>query len=163
MATLYDFPVTLPSDLVYFARTAALIEGLGSRYDARFNAVTFAAPVALRMRHAILDSLRDPDNPHDLGIPVDWAQLLGVAAGQAAATVVRVGRELGRELGAILTPVLTPLLGRLAAEWATITAPPPPASAPPTLPVPAAEPAPRAAVLPAPTPRALGAGELAAD
>jgi predicted unusual protein kinase regulating ubiquinone biosynthesis (AarF/ABC1/UbiB family) len=29
MATLYEFPVTLPSDLVYFARTAALIEGLG--------------------------------------------------------------------------------------------------------------------------------------
>jgi predicted unusual protein kinase regulating ubiquinone biosynthesis (AarF/ABC1/UbiB family) len=27
MATLYTFPVTLPSDLVYFARTAALIEG----------------------------------------------------------------------------------------------------------------------------------------
>jgi hypothetical protein len=85
-----------------------------------------------------------------------------VAAGQAAATVVRVGRELGRELGAILTPVLTPLLGgwrrsgrrspRRPSGFRTADA----AGS-------GAEPAPRAAVLPAPTPRALGAGELAAD
>ena len=161
MATLYDFPVTLPSDLVYFARTAALIEGLGSRYDARFNAVTFAAPVALRMRHAILDSLRDPNDPGDLGIPVDWARLLGLAAGQAAATVVRVGRELGRELGTILAPVF----GRLAAEWAAATAPPvePPRAAPRVdarvLPPPALPPPPT----PAPAPPLLGTGELAAD
>jgi predicted unusual protein kinase regulating ubiquinone biosynthesis (AarF/ABC1/UbiB family) len=29
MATLYNFPVVLPGEMVYFARTAALIEGLG--------------------------------------------------------------------------------------------------------------------------------------
>jgi predicted unusual protein kinase regulating ubiquinone biosynthesis (AarF/ABC1/UbiB family) len=109
MATLYDFPVTLPSDLVYFARTAALIEGLGTRYDARFNAVTFAAPVALRMRGAIMASLRDPETG-DTGLPqVDWARLLGGAAGQAAAAVVRAGRGLAalfesvvREVGAVV-------------------------------------------------------------
>jgi predicted unusual protein kinase regulating ubiquinone biosynthesis (AarF/ABC1/UbiB family) len=105
MTTLYDFPVTLPSDLVYFARTAALIEGLGVRYDARFNAVTFAAPVALRMRREIMASLRDPNDPTDTGLPVDWAPLLGRMAGEAAAAVVRAGRELGRELGAILRPL----------------------------------------------------------
>jgi predicted unusual protein kinase regulating ubiquinone biosynthesis (AarF/ABC1/UbiB family) len=115
MATLYDFPVTLPSDLVYFARTAALIEGLGTRYDARFNAVTFAAPVALRMRGAIMASLRDPVTG-DTGLPpVDWARLLGGAAGEAAAAVVRVGRglaalldQVAREVGAAVDEVLAP-------------------------------------------------------
>ena len=46
MAALYDWPVRLPSEMVYFARTAALIEGLGVRYDGSFNAITFASPIA---------------------------------------------------------------------------------------------------------------------
>ena len=45
MAALYDWPVRLPSEMVYFARTAALIEGLGVRYDENFNAITFASPI----------------------------------------------------------------------------------------------------------------------
>lgn len=57
VGTLYDFPVQLPADMVYFARTAALIEGLGARYDPRFNPVGFATPIALRFRGAILRSL----------------------------------------------------------------------------------------------------------
>lgn len=57
LETLYDFPVVLPPDMVYFARTAALIEGLGVRYDARFNALTVVAPIALSMRREILASL----------------------------------------------------------------------------------------------------------
>ena len=57
MTTLYDFPVMLPPDLVYFARTAALIEGLGIRYDARFNALDFAGPIALRLRRQIFASI----------------------------------------------------------------------------------------------------------
>lgn len=57
LETLYDFPVVLPPDMVYFARTAALIEGLGVRYDARFNALAVVAPIALSMRREILSSL----------------------------------------------------------------------------------------------------------
>ena len=57
MAALYDWPVRLPSEMVYFARTAALIEGLGVRYDENFNAITFASPIALRLRREILVSL----------------------------------------------------------------------------------------------------------
>ncbi len=57
LETIYDFPVVLPSDMVYFARTAALIEGLGVRYDARFNVLTVVAPIALSMRREILGSL----------------------------------------------------------------------------------------------------------
>lgn len=57
MSTMYDWPVVLPPDLVYFARTAGLIEGLGVRYDHRFNAISFASPIALRMRVEIMRSL----------------------------------------------------------------------------------------------------------
>lgn len=63
MATLYDWPVTLPSEMVYFARTAALIEGLGARYDPYFNAVMFATPIAIRLRGQILKSLHEEGQP----------------------------------------------------------------------------------------------------
>ena len=59
MAVIYDFPIRLPSEMVYFARTAALIEGLGTRYDPRFNAIMFASPIAVRMRARIMASLSD--------------------------------------------------------------------------------------------------------
>jgi predicted unusual protein kinase regulating ubiquinone biosynthesis (AarF/ABC1/UbiB family) len=107
MATLYEFPVTLPSDLVYFARTAALIEGLGARYDRQFNAVTFAAPVALRMHREILASLADDDGRLPDGVP-DWLAGLGAAVGEVAAEVVTVARRVGRGLAG--------LFGQLAAE-----------------------------------------------
>lgn len=62
MRSLYDFPVILPRDMVYFARTAALIEGVGTRYDPYFNAVEVGTPLVLRMRSRILRSLgRDAD------------------------------------------------------------------------------------------------------
>ena len=111
MATLYGFPVTLPSDLVYFARTAALIEGLGTRYDARFNAVTFAAPVALSMRREIMASLRDPVTG-DSGLPIDWVRIVETVVGQAATTAVEVAVRVGRGL--------TALLGSLVAELGAV-------------------------------------------
>jgi predicted unusual protein kinase regulating ubiquinone biosynthesis (AarF/ABC1/UbiB family) len=91
METLYDWPVTLPRDMVYFARAAALIEGLGVHYDRKFNAITFAAPIALRMRRSILDSLRD-------GPPVpganDWAYAVGGVLGHVAGLMTKAGRQL---------------------------------------------------------------------
>jgi predicted unusual protein kinase regulating ubiquinone biosynthesis (AarF/ABC1/UbiB family) len=90
MAALYDWPVRLPSELVYFARTAALIEGLGFRYDDRFNPLIFATPIALRLRRDVRVSLgRGGEAP-----PVDIASLVGTALGHAASYVVRAGREL---------------------------------------------------------------------
>ena len=88
MATLYDWPVLLPSDMVYFARTAALIEGLGTRYDPRFNAIAFASPIALRMRRRIFASLG--------GLPVvpDLPTAVGAALGRVARIVSDAGREL---------------------------------------------------------------------
>jgi len=94
MAALYDWPVRLPSEMVYFARTAALIEGLGVRYDENFNAITFASPIALRMRREILVSLGQGELP-----PVDLPTVVGAALGHAAGTALRAGREFVRRLG----------------------------------------------------------------
>jgi predicted unusual protein kinase regulating ubiquinone biosynthesis (AarF/ABC1/UbiB family) len=109
LAELYDAPVSLPSDMVYFARTAALIEGLGTRYDPYFNALEFATPIALKMHGRIMASLRDgasPDAPPD-----DWATGLGTLLGQVAGVVTRAGREIAALLGARVLG-LPPQLGR---------------------------------------------------
>jgi len=89
--TLYDFPVLLPPDMVYFARTAALIEGLGARYDPRFNVLTVVAPIALRMRREILASLGQ------LPASVAPAPIQAVSGFFRAArgVVSRAARELG--------------------------------------------------------------------
>jgi predicted unusual protein kinase regulating ubiquinone biosynthesis (AarF/ABC1/UbiB family) len=96
MHALYDAPVALPSELVYFARTASLIEGLGTRYDPYFNATEFASPILLRMRGRITASLRG-DEP---ARPDDWAAALGALAGEVATVVHRAGREIFSILGA---------------------------------------------------------------
>lgn len=101
LETLYDFPVILPPDMVYFARTAALIEGLGVRYDTRFNALLVVAPIAMKMRRVIMSSLGeiDPGEPHDAlhafsgflraagGIVSRAARELGMVAIEAISTI----------------------------------------------------------------------------
>jgi predicted unusual protein kinase regulating ubiquinone biosynthesis (AarF/ABC1/UbiB family) len=79
MDELYNWPIQLPSDLVYFARTATLIEGIGIRYDPRFNPVDAARPVMLRMRPRLMAALQD-GGPPDL---LDWPTMLGYLAGRA--------------------------------------------------------------------------------
>ncbi len=93
MATLYDWPVRLPSELVYFARTTTLIEGLGVRYDTHFNPITFAGPIALRLRGRILHSLGQGDPP-----PIDMATVVGEVLGRVAGYMVRAGRDLASRL-----------------------------------------------------------------
>lgn len=63
MKTLYDFPIVLPRELVYFARAAALIEGVGTRYDPYFQAIPIASPVVMRMRTKILRSVGEDARP----------------------------------------------------------------------------------------------------
>nr|MBA3672049.1 AarF/ABC1/UbiB kinase family protein [Gemmatimonadaceae bacterium] len=90
LTILYDFPILLPSHLVYFARTATLIEGLGTHYDERFNALAFATPIALSLRTRIMTSLYpDGDVP-----TVDPARVLGAALGAMARIVSRAGQEV---------------------------------------------------------------------
>ena len=86
LAELYDWPIIVPSHLVYFARTAALIEGLGTHYDPRFNALAFASPIALSLRTRILASLY-PDGPRPT---LDPARVIGAAVGAALGAVMRI-------------------------------------------------------------------------
>src|SRR5207302_2950245 len=111
MTTLYDFPVTLPGDLVYFARTAALIEGLGARYDTRFNGVTFASPVALRLRREIVAALREPGES-ELAFLGENVDVLGTALDTALGGAL--GTALGGVLGEAVTDAVSDALGEFA-------------------------------------------------
>jgi predicted unusual protein kinase regulating ubiquinone biosynthesis (AarF/ABC1/UbiB family) len=84
MKTLFDLPIVLPQNLVYFGRTAALIEGVGTRYDPYFQAIPVASPVILRMRSRILRSLGEPATP----TPAEIATVAGHALGRIARWVV---------------------------------------------------------------------------
>jgi predicted unusual protein kinase regulating ubiquinone biosynthesis (AarF/ABC1/UbiB family) len=90
IAELYDWPIIMPSHLVYFARTASLIEGLGTHYDAHFNALAFATPIALSLRARILASLYpDGDQPR-----LDPARVIGAALGAVARVMQRASVEV---------------------------------------------------------------------
>ena len=84
MKTLFDFPIVLPQHLVYFARTAALIEGIGTRYDPYFQSIPAVSPVFLRMRTRILRSLGETATPS----VAEVATVAGYALGRAARWVV---------------------------------------------------------------------------
>lgn len=82
MHELFEWPVVLPGELVYFARTAALIEGIGGRYDRNFNSIRVASPVVVRLRRELLAVLtgEDAKTAHPV---VGWAAMLGALAGGA--------------------------------------------------------------------------------
>lgn len=54
MDTFYTWPLVLPRELVYFLRAAALLEGIGFRYDPVFNGLETARPVIEEMRGELL-------------------------------------------------------------------------------------------------------------
>jgi predicted unusual protein kinase regulating ubiquinone biosynthesis (AarF/ABC1/UbiB family) len=98
MGTLYDWPVTLPREMVYFGRAAALIEGLGVHYDPRFNPILFASPIALRMRRRILASLGD----RPARDPNEWVYTLSGVLGAVAGVMTRAGKSFLSRLEAEL-------------------------------------------------------------
>ncbi|MFO7894981.1 MAG: AarF/UbiB family protein [Longimicrobiales bacterium] len=56
MDTFYTWPLMLPRELVYFFRAAALLEGLGLRYDPAFNGLHVSRVVVNRMRGELLQA-----------------------------------------------------------------------------------------------------------
>jgi predicted unusual protein kinase regulating ubiquinone biosynthesis (AarF/ABC1/UbiB family) len=54
MDTFYTWPLMLPRELVYFFRAAALLEGIGFRYDPVFNGLETARPVIRRLRSELM-------------------------------------------------------------------------------------------------------------
>ena len=90
MREFYDWPVQLPSDLVYFARTAALIEGVGIHYDPEFNPILAVGPLLWRMRGRLRESLSDTRAMQQ----IDWPTAIGYLLGRAAAKVTRAAERL---------------------------------------------------------------------
>src|SRR5688572_134675 len=52
--TFYTWPLTLPQELVYFLRTAALIEGVAYHYDANFDGLAFIRGVVHQHKGELL-------------------------------------------------------------------------------------------------------------
>jgi predicted unusual protein kinase regulating ubiquinone biosynthesis (AarF/ABC1/UbiB family) len=126
MKTLFDSPLTLSQEAVYFGRAAALIEGIGTRYDPYFQIVPVASPVVLRMRTKILRSLGEDVTPNMDEI----ATVTGYALGRAAANVRDWMRDLIGKVALPLLVALTPgACARIStqATLATAPAPAPPA------------------------------------
>jgi len=117
LAALYDWPIILPSHLVYFARTAALIEGLGVRYDPMFNPLLNAAPVALRLYPEVVASLRAEQGAGAAAERRGWAEVLSAVVGDAAGIVARAGGELATLAANRIAPALAgSSLGQAATE-----------------------------------------------
>jgi hypothetical protein len=105
MKTIYDWPIILRGELVYFGRAVALIEGIGARYVPDFNPVAFTAPVILRHRRAVLAAMGD-----DAAARADLGVLLGKLAGDITKVVMNAGRE-----------ILTTVVNHLPTLFAPIT------------------------------------------
>jgi predicted unusual protein kinase regulating ubiquinone biosynthesis (AarF/ABC1/UbiB family) len=94
MRELFNWPIVLPGELVYFARTAALIEGVGTRYDRHFNSIKVASPVVLKLRRELLAVLVGEEGTREPIIT--FAATLGALAGGASAVLGRAWRRLQR-------------------------------------------------------------------
>ena len=95
MRELFNWPIVLPGELVYFARTAALIEGVGGRYDRNFNSIKVASPIVLKLRRELLAVLLGDDGTREPIIT--FAATLGALAGGASAVLSRAWRRLQRD------------------------------------------------------------------
>lgn len=90
LATIYRWPIMLPSEFVYLGRAAALAEGIGLRYDPDFNGVQFASPVIRKMSARLLAAAvgADPrERVHDV-----VTQLTGMAR-ELRDALHRAGRD----------------------------------------------------------------------
>ena len=76
MDTFYTWPLMLPRELVYFFRAAALLEGIGFRYDPAFLGLDVAIPVIKDMRGELLRATKREPQDIAKGIFSDvWTQI----------------------------------------------------------------------------------------
>jgi predicted unusual protein kinase regulating ubiquinone biosynthesis (AarF/ABC1/UbiB family) len=87
LQTFYDWPLMLPSNLVYFGRAGVLVEGIGLRYDPNFNALAMARPVLGRATQRLVQGVLEQDPRARI---TDWTQ--------EALTTVRTLRDLVRRV-----------------------------------------------------------------
>ena len=87
LQTFYEWPLMLPSNLVYFGRAAVLVEGIGLRYDPEFNALAVARPVVARSAGRLIQGVLEQDPRARI---TDWTQ--------EAIAAVRTLRDLVRRV-----------------------------------------------------------------
>jgi predicted unusual protein kinase regulating ubiquinone biosynthesis (AarF/ABC1/UbiB family) len=87
LQTFYEWPLMLPSNLVYFGRAAVLVEGIGLRYDPEFNGIAVARPVLARSAARLVQGVLQEDPRARIS---DWTQ--------EALAAVRTVRELVRRV-----------------------------------------------------------------
>ena len=87
LQTFYEWPLVLPSNLVYFGRAAVLVEGIGLRYDPEFNALAVARPVLARSGARLMQGVLEQDPRLRI---TDWTQ--------EAITTARTLRDLVRRV-----------------------------------------------------------------
>ena len=90
LRTFYDWPLMLPSDLVYFGRAAVLVEGIGLRYDPDFNTLAAARPVVARSAGRLVQGLLGAEGRPRVA---EW----GLDAAAAVRTVRDLLRRVERE------------------------------------------------------------------
>jgi predicted unusual protein kinase regulating ubiquinone biosynthesis (AarF/ABC1/UbiB family) len=87
LSTFYEWPLMLPSNLVYFGRAGVLVEGIGLRYDPNFNALAMARPVLARSAKRLVRGVLEQDPRTRV---TDWTQ--------EAFTLARTLRDLVRRV-----------------------------------------------------------------
>jgi len=118
MRTIYDWPIILRGELVYFGRAVALIEGIGARYVPGFNPVGFAAPVILKHRRAVLAAMGD-----DASSKGALVTILGALAGDVTNVLVSAAREIVTMVASQLPSLLKPINSFLDSLFPPATAP----------------------------------------
>jgi len=83
----YEWPLMLPSNLVYFGRAGVLVEGIGLRYDPNFNVLAMARPVLARSAKRLIQGVLEQDPRTRI---TDWTQ--------EAFTLARTLRDLVRRV-----------------------------------------------------------------
>lgn len=116
MRTIYDWPIILRGELVYFGRAVALIEGIGARYVPGFNPVAFTAPVILKHRRAVLAAMGD-----DRAARADLGVLFGKLAGEITNVMVNAGRQIVASVVTHLPALFEPFTRFLDPVLAEIT------------------------------------------
>jgi predicted unusual protein kinase regulating ubiquinone biosynthesis (AarF/ABC1/UbiB family) len=87
LSTFYEWPLMLPSNLVYFGRAGVLVEGIGLRYDPNFNVLAMARPVLARSAKRLVRGVLEQDPRTRI---TDWTQ--------EAFTLARTLRDLVRRV-----------------------------------------------------------------
>jgi predicted unusual protein kinase regulating ubiquinone biosynthesis (AarF/ABC1/UbiB family) len=89
LQTFYEWPLMLPSNLVYFGRAGVLVEGIGLRYDPNFNALAVARPVLARSAARLIQGAAEDPRAR----LTDWTQEAMAAVRTLRDLVRRVERD----------------------------------------------------------------------